>query len=107
MLKGVNPDKPDTAASPLPESLQNRQIEHYDGLLTDFLGELPYPVTVIRGLRNATDLQQELIQYRFLQDLSPSIKIVSIFCDREFEHISSSAIRMLQKYGSHYKYLVK
>ncbi len=38
-------------------------------------------------------------QYRYLQDLMPNIQMVSIFCDKEFEHISSSGIRLLKKYG--------
>ena len=64
-------------------------------------------VTLIRGLRNSTDLQYELTQYRFLQELKPDIKVVSIFCDKEYEHISSSAIRNLSKYGKGDEYLLK
>jgi pantetheine-phosphate adenylyltransferase len=106
IARGINRDK-SVITEPLPRSLENRQIEKYPGLLTEFIDNLGYPVTVIRGLRNTTDLQFELTQYRFLQDLNPSIKVVSIFCDMEFEHISSSAIRMLNHYGQGNKYLVK
>ncbi len=56
-------------------------------------------ITIIRGLRNATDLQFEMTQYRYLQDLMPNIQVVSFFCDKEFEHISSSGIRLLSKFG--------
>ena len=38
----------------------------------------------------------EMTQYRFMQDMfSHDVKMVSIFCDREHEHISSTAIRTL------------
>lgn len=94
IARGINDEK-SANFLPLPQYLENRQLEKYDGLLTDFVSNLGYDVTIIRGLRNTTDLQYELNQYRFLQDLDPSIKVVSIFCDREFEHISSSAIRTL------------
>lgn len=105
IARGINPDKNNTFIE-LPRIIQNRQIEYFDGLVTDFIDSLGYDVTLIRGLRNATDLQFELTQYRFLQDLKPGIKIVSLFCDKEFEHISSSAIRNLEKYNKHQNYLL-
>jgi len=106
IARGVNPDKNEKIFD-LPKSILNRQIVDYDCLLTDMLCNLGYDVTLIRGLRNSTDLQYELTQFQFLQDTMPDIKIVNIFCDKEFEHISSSAIRSLMKYGDVYKnYLV-
>lgn len=105
IARGINPEKNNTIVE-LPIKIQNRQIETYSGLLTDFIDELGYDVTLIRGLRNATDLQYELTQYRFLQDLNPNIKIVSLFCDKEYEHISSSAIRSLELYNKQDKYLL-
>jgi pantetheine-phosphate adenylyltransferase len=103
---GNNPDK-HKGKWPIPKKIQNRQIERYDGLLTDFVNSLGYEVTVIRGLRNSTDFQYEQNQYRYIQELKRDIKIVSIFCDKEFEHISSSGIRTLQKFGKHKNYLLE
>lgn len=105
IARGVNPEKKNELVS-LPKRLDYHQIEEYSGLLTDFINTLDYDVTLIRGLRNATDLQYELTQYRFLQDLKPNIKVVSLFCDKEFEHISSSAIRQLQLFGKENNYLI-
>lgn len=111
ILRGNNLEKNDERL-PLPQSIQNRHIIEYSGLLTDsvhglyqYLGHMP---TIIRGLRNSIDLQYEMNQYRYLQELMPEIQMVSIFCDKEFEHISSSGIRTLSKYGSDIvkKYLV-
>lgn len=116
---GQNPEKEKNQFI-LPKELKQRKtkIFFYDGLLTDLVEKLEKDgfdcfngdscdVTLIRGLRNTTDLQYELTQYRFLQDLKPDIKVVSIFCDKEYEHISSSSIRMLQKYGKGDEYLLK
>lgn len=102
---GKNPDKtiPEWQA---PKTIANRQQIKYDGLLTDCINSLGYEVTVIRGLRNSTDFQYEQNQYRYIQELKPDIKIVNIFCDKEFEHISSSGIRTLEKYNKHHNYLL-
>jgi len=105
IARGVNPDK-DNKLHNLPDIICNRQIENYDGLLTDFIDSLGYNVTLIRGLRNITDLQFELKQYQYLKDFKPDINVVSIFCDKEFEHLSSSAIRMLEKYNKSNNYLI-
>lgn len=103
---GKNPDK-QMRSWPVPDLIGNRQIEEYFGLLTDFISTLNQDVVVIRGLRNSTDFQYEQNQYRYIQELMPEIKIVNIFCDKEFEHISSSGIRTLEKYNRHHSYLLE
>lgn len=106
VARGVNPDK-DKATYELPEALRYRQIETYEGLLTEFIDSLGYNVTIIRGLRNGSDLQYELNQYRYLQELGgKNISVTAIFCDMEFEHISSTGIRQLEKYGKAGEYLL-
>lgn len=102
---GKNPDK-SIPIWPAPKTIANRQIAEYHGLLTDYIDSLGYDVTVIRGLRNSTDFQYEQNQYRYIQELKPDIKIINIFCDKEFEHISSSGIRTLEKYNKHHNYLL-
>ncbi len=105
---GQNPEKANEAFPFPTEALGHRDVRYYDGLLTDFIDSLEYEnVTLIRGLRNSTDLQFELTQYRFLQELKPDIQVISIFCDKEYEHISSSAIRMLMKYGKGSEHILK
>ncbi len=102
---GNNPEK-DKNKSVRPKTIKNRQIAEYNGLLTDFVNSLKYDVVVIRGLRNSTDFQYEQNQYRYIQELKPGIKIISIFCDKEFEHISSSGIRTLEQFKKHKQYLL-
>lgn len=105
IARGVNPNKTNELCE-LPNILNYRQVEKYTGLLTDFINSLGYDVTLIRGLRNATDLEYEKTQYRYLKDLKPDIKVINILSDVEFEHISSSSIRMLKQYGRGDNYLV-
>jgi len=102
---GKNPSK-DTHTWPIPKTILNRQITSYNCLLTDHVESFGYEVTVVRGLRNSTDFQYEQNQYRYIQELKPDIKIINIFCDKEFEHISSSGIRTLEKYNKHHHYLL-
>ncbi len=102
---GKNPDKNDRSWA-IPKTIGNRQQAEYNGLVTDYIESLGYDVTVIRGLRNSTDFNYEQNQYRYIQELKPDIKIVNIFCDKEFEHISSSGIRTLEKYNKHQSYLL-
>ncbi len=102
---GKNPDKAERTWD-IPKTIANRQQTQYNGLVTDYIDSLGYDVTVVRGLRNSTDFQYEQNQYRYIQELKPDIKIVNVFCDKEFEHISSSGIRTLEKYDKHQGYLL-
>ena len=104
---GRNPEKDGRRQFPVPQTIRNRQIEEYSGLLTDFVASLSHEVVVIRGLRNSTDFQYEQNQYRYLQELMPTIRIVNIFCDKEYEHISSSGIRTLEQFNKHQSYLLE
>lgn len=103
---GRNPDK-DGRHWPVPNAIKDRQIEEYNGLLTDFIAQLGHDAVVVRGLRNSTDFDYEQNQYRYIQELMPGIRIVNIFCDKEYEHISSSGIRTLEKFGKHRPYILE
>jgi pantetheine-phosphate adenylyltransferase len=102
---GKNPDKTERSWD-IPKTIANRQQAEYSGLVTDYVDSLYYDVTVVRGLRNSTDFQYEQNQYRYIQELKPDINIINIFCDKEFEHISSSGIRTLEKFNKHQIYLL-
>lgn len=104
VARGVNTEKPKSDWD-MPNQVKNRvEVIDYNGLLTDLVEEVSKlnpndKVTIIRGLRNSVDLQHEMNQYRYFQDLMPTLQMVSIFCDKEFEHISSSGIRVLKPFG--------
>lgn len=112
---GVNPDK-SNSGNDLDRALEianktGRSVEVY----TTFLHELiekkeseGYHVVIVRGLRNGADLDYEVNQMRFINDFKKDVNVVYITCDKEYEHISSSAIRNLQKFrtGSGDLYLI-
>lgn len=104
IARGINLEKTKSDWD-IPRQVSDRaEVTTYNGLLTDFVEGLTklnpnYKIAVIRGLRNSVDLQYEMNQYRYFQDLMPTLQMVSIFCDKEYEHISSSGIRLLKPYG--------
>ena len=80
----------------------NREVIVY----TNFLHELVekyeaegFNVVIVRGLRNGADLDYEVNQKRWVDDFKKDINYVYITCDKDFEHISSSAIRKLEKFS--------
>lgn len=100
VTRGINPDKVDVNADKLDlQVLKYRQFENFKGFLTDYLNskEAHCHVTLIRGLRNGDDLDYEVNQLRFMEDMKPDLKIIFITCNQEFEHISSSAIKNLDR----------
>jgi pantetheine-phosphate adenylyltransferase len=103
---GNNPEKNLGILPHIPEGFDYRQVDFYESSLIEYVKSKKYPVTIIRGLRNSTDMQYELNQYRWLQELHPDVQVVSIFCDKEFEHVSSSALRSLENYED-YREIVK
>lgn len=81
------------------KSFAYREIYCFNGMLTSIIEEEEKhaDVTLIRGLRNGDDLDYEVNSLRHMQKLKPDLKVAFISCDKEYEHISSSAIRSIQK----------
>lgn len=101
VLAGRNPEKEKSgeARAKLAEILKYHQVVFHDGLLTDYIGGLNYPVTLIRGLRTDTDFKKEEVSLRWMQSLAKEpLRIVFIPCDKELEHVSSSAIRLVSSF---------
>jgi cytidyltransferase-like protein len=59
-------------------------------------------LTVIRGIRNGGDLSEELVLQTFIRQ-NTSIPCVNIFTAPELSHVSSGAIRELDKLGVPHK----
>ncbi len=100
VAQGINPEKDDVYSDITHLSiLKYHQCERFTGLLTEYLTkkEQNCSIALVRGLRNGADLDYEVNQLRFMEEMKPDLKVVFIRCDREFEHISSSAIRNLEK----------
>jgi pantetheine-phosphate adenylyltransferase len=105
---GYNPTKKDTTEKVL-HNLQNLQCTKYheiikiDKMLTDFIRDNQSDdcnITIVKGLRSGTDLENEISQLRYMNDMLPNVKIVYIPCKNGYQHISSSAIRQLQTFNS-------
>jgi len=103
---GVNPDKQNTLKSDdeihLLEQRINRKVITYSKFLHELIQDYEdegYKVVIIRGLRNGVDLDYEVNQYRFVDDFKKDVNVIYITCDRQYEHISSSAIRKIEQFG--------
>lgn len=106
IAKGFNPEK-DTLDSCVKASEIIKEVQQtyqdkvdyamFSCLLVDYVDELDV-VAVIRGLRNGHDLQYEMNQQYWNEDLGLKIPTVYFICDRSLSHISSSAIRAVEKF---------
>jgi pantetheine-phosphate adenylyltransferase len=114
---GRNPSKDDQELSSILERVKEinektkTSVEIYETFLHEYIESLEkygFNVVVVRGLRNGADLDYEVNQMRFINDFKKDVNVVYITCDKDFEHISSSAVRSLQKFkpGSGDIYLI-
>lgn len=113
---GVNPDKGFTPWDPKDPYSENEKrvirlenelhksfnkksvsVVKFDTLLTDFVRSTS-ACSLIRGLRNGHDLQYEMNQQYWNEDLGITIPTTYFITDRKFSHISSSAIRTLERF---------
>jgi pantetheine-phosphate adenylyltransferase len=66
------------------------------GLLSEYIKDKGYDI-IIRGLRNASDMEYEKNLQYWYEDLGLKIPIVYFICDRNNTHISSSVIRSINE----------
>ncbi len=98
---GNNPDK-EKRTVVIPKTIENRECVVYCDLLSNLLKryvDMGCSVTLIRGLRNEYDLNYERNLIQYIKDVMPSLKVILLLCDKEFEHISSGSIRNLKNFG--------
>ena len=103
ILCASNPDKVYGIAqdkdwySDVKDSLPYHEVVRYPGLTTNVLAEIREyaDVTLIRGLRNGYDLQYEMNQLRFMEELDVDTNVVFFTCGAAYQHISSSQVRQL------------
>jgi pantetheine-phosphate adenylyltransferase len=115
VARGINPEK-DICESKLPDDFLDKigvYTDSYNTLLTDYIKKIEekygWDVTLIRGLRNAADLGYEENMVSFLKQMLPELKVVFFMCDPQYRHISSSALRGIEKFSreEYEKYVVK
>jgi len=100
--KDINEIVFDTEFKKLQSLFPTKEVITYKGLLSELLKSQEGRITLIRGLRNGYDLDAENTLMTFVKDMYPELKVVYIPCDKQYEHISSSAIRSIDKYGNAY-----
>jgi pantetheine-phosphate adenylyltransferase len=103
---GVNPEKTSTDIDERVEKLCKNphiawqiekgkvEVKSFEGLLVNFVKTVD-ACAIIRGLRNGHDLQYEMNQQYWNEDLGIEIPFVYFITDREYAHISSSMYRLL------------
>ena len=117
VAKGINPEKLNKLAEdrfPLPiEALKALHVDTrvYNTLLTELIEELEneyFNVVLVRGLRNGADLEYEQNLIAFLRGIKPNLKITAFYCEPQFRHISSSALRGIRTFSeqAYKKYVV-
>ncbi|MBQ7650248.1 MAG: adenylyltransferase/cytidyltransferase family protein [Victivallales bacterium] len=98
---GINPEKHSARKdSRLKELLPFHEVVYFDTLMVDLLdkeSELS-EVTLVRGLRNGYDLDYEMNQLCFMQEMRPDTHAVYIPCDKNLEHISSTALKGMSSF---------
>jgi pantetheine-phosphate adenylyltransferase len=80
----------------LKAQLKFHQVDLFSGLLPDYLETAGHSLTVIRGVRDGTDLEADLRYARFLKDLGSKTPVIWVACEAATQHISSSAVRELE-----------
>lgn len=114
LAKGVNPDKTvgvrylkhnsemfaEYVTKNMPYEIQGKVDGFtFQSLLKDFIDTIKQPDAIIKGLRNGRDLEYEKDQQYWNEDLGVEIPFFYIISDRNNCHISSRAIRGLEKFG--------
>ena len=79
-------------------SLNNVTIETYQGATVRFAEKIGANL-ILRGLRNATDLQAEMEQAVGNRGINDSIETITLFTSPRYSVISSSIIRELAQLG--------
>lgn len=61
---------------------------------------------IVRGLREATDFNEEFTLHGLAERIDPSIPMVHFICDAQFLHVSSSTAKELDAMGEDIAWLV-
>lgn len=71
------------------------EVVNFEGFLVDFIKGKNF-FAIVRGLRNGHDLQYEMNQQYWNEDLGLKIPVVYFITDRNLAHVSSSAIKTIE-----------
>lgn len=106
IAKGINPFKDtsldfDQSAKEFFDHEWGHKVSYitFSGLLVDLVRQQNFHA-VIRGLRNGHDLQYEMNQQYWNEDLGLEVPVVYFITDRNLSHISSTAVRTVNQLRS-------
>ncbi len=97
---GINPQKNIERDVMLEKVLPFHEVVYFDTLIVDLIEQESKfcDVTLVRGLRNGYDLDYEMNQLCYMQEMRPGTQSVYIPCDKRLEHISSSMLTGLHMF---------
>lgn len=102
---GINPEKDKSEAElnhrikfikSKTEFYGNVVVDSFRGFLIDY-AKSQAASAIVRGLRNASDLESERTQQYWNEDLGITIPTIYVISNRKLVHVSSSAIRAIRK----------
>lgn len=98
---GINPHKNVQRDAQIEQVLPFHEVVYFDTLMVDLIQQesVYSDVTLVRGLRNGYDLDYEMNQLCYMQEMLPSIHAVYIPCEKRLEHISSSSLNALARFN--------
>ena len=86
--------------------LPNVEVDHFSGLLADFVNENKFDV-IVRGLRGTTDFEYELTMAQMNARLfNDNVETVFLMTDPEYSFLSSSMAKEVHSLGGSIKGLI-
>jgi pantetheine-phosphate adenylyltransferase len=87
------------------KSVANIEVSPFDGLIVDFCKQQA-AYTIVRGIRNTTDLDYEAQMAAMNRKLAPSIDTIFLLPEPNVQCISSTLVREISKLGGDVSKLV-
>ena len=87
------------------EHLPNVKVDHFEGLVTDYMRSIGANV-IVRGLRSTADFDPEFREAQMIKRLDPSIETIFLLTAPEFLFINSSGVRELLSFNASIQGLV-
>ncbi len=81
--------------------IENAEAIYFDGMLIDACDEL-CAYAVVRGVRNANDLEYELIHANWNRAHNPKVEALFMPADPEFDGVSSTSVRKIIESGDNF-----
>ena len=82
----------------LTSGYKNVKVDSWDGLTAEYAGKNSANI-IIRGLRNGTDFDYELMIAEANKKIAPSIETLFISTAPEFSYLSSTIVKEISSYG--------